>query len=466
MKVSFLDREFCSESALSPASLERCATRRWIKVNVRIVAGETALRTKFLALILTPLAVGFLSVPEIHPQAQSSQPRASVQPATSISSAQGTTTKKTTGTTATRPTYDRALLQPALLKERAPDQFSVKFTTTRGDFTVTVTRSWAPLGADRFYTLVKHHFYDNASFFRVLPNFVVQFGISAYASVSAAWKYASIKDDPVTQSNLRGYIVFGTAGPNTRTTQVFINLLDNKRLDSLGFAPFGQVTEGMSAVETMYQGYGENAPYGSGPDQSMIMEQGQPYLKAWPKLDYIKTAVLVAAAPSATTGDGEPTLPETMKFIQSKLSALGKVSFVAVSKDAIHGTTISNLRSERASSVVADARTCTIHYHWTTTLDDQSQSDQDIQFSFKVIAKIEIMPLQDALNKTSVADGHPELIVQSTNPQLWNLLVTRSDVPKQFNHFSFDDENIADRIAKAMTHAAELCGAGANKEPF
>ena len=96
----------------------------------------------------------------------------------------------------------------------------------------------------------------------------------------------------------------------------------------------------------------------------------------------------------------------------------------------------------------------------------RSQSDQDIQFSFKVIAKIEIMPLQDALNKTSVADGHPELIVQSTNPQLWNLLVTRSDVPKQFNHFSFDDENIADRIAKAMTHAAELCGAGANKEPF
>jgi len=193
-------------------------------------------------------------------------------------------------------------LRPALLKDKAPEQYQVKFTTTRGDFTVTVTRGWAPLGADRFYSLVKHHFYDNASFFRVLPGFVVQFGISAYPPVSAAWKKTEIKDDPVAQSNKRGYIVFATAGKDTRTTQVFINLVDNKRLDSMGFAPFGQVTEGMNVVEMMYEGYGEGAPQGAGPDQSKIEEQGKPYLdKGWPKLDYIKTTTLLTTTPAAAS---------------------------------------------------------------------------------------------------------------------------------------------------------------------
>src|SRR5712692_1309659 len=129
---------------------------------------------------------------------------------------------------ALRPGFDRALLRAALLKDTAPETFRVKFTTTRGDFVVTVNRAWAPIGADRFYNLVKHHFYDNASFFRVVPGFVVQFGISGYPPISAAWKNADIKDDPVTQSNLRGYLVFATAGANTRTTQVFVNLVDNK----------------------------------------------------------------------------------------------------------------------------------------------------------------------------------------------------------------------------------------------
>ena len=163
--------------------------------------------------------------------------------------------------------YDRTLLHPALLKAKAPASYQVKFVTTKGDFTVTVTRAWAPVGADRFYNLVKHHFYDNASFFRVLPGFVAQFGLSAYPAVSTAWSKATISDDPVTQSNLHGYLTFATAGPNTRTTQIFINLADNKRLDGMGFAPFAQVTDGMNAIDALYADYGEGAPQGGGPDQ-------------------------------------------------------------------------------------------------------------------------------------------------------------------------------------------------------
>src|SRR6201986_3814748 len=167
-----------------------------------------------------------------------------------------TATKKpaASGTAATHAaTYDRALLHPALLKDKAPDTYVVKFVTTRGDFTVTVTRASAPLGADRFYNLVKHHFYDNAVVFRAVPNFVTQFGISSYPPVSAAWKKTEIKDDPVTQSNKKGAIVFATTGPNTRTTQVFINLKDNAFLDKTGFAPFGTVdADGMKVVEKFF----------------------------------------------------------------------------------------------------------------------------------------------------------------------------------------------------------------------
>jgi peptidyl-prolyl cis-trans isomerase A (cyclophilin A) len=206
-------------------------------------------------------------------------------------------TQAKSGATAARSPYDRALLRPALLKAQAPASYQVKFTTTRGEFVVTVTRAWAPVGADRFYNLVKHHYYDNASFFRVVPDFVVQFGISAYPPVSAAWKDTNIKDDPVTQSNKKGSLTFATAGPNTRTTQIFINLKENVRLDSMGFAPFGVVEgKGMDVVEMMYGQYGDNA----GPDQDQIEKQGKPYLdKGWPKLDSIKTATLVAPAGAA-----------------------------------------------------------------------------------------------------------------------------------------------------------------------
>jgi peptidyl-prolyl cis-trans isomerase A (cyclophilin A) len=211
-------------------------------------------------------------------------------------------TQTKSGATAVRSPYDRALLQPALLKDKAPASYQVKFTTTRGEFVVTVTRAWAPVGADRFYNLVKHHYYDNASFFRVVPEFVVQFGISAYPPISAAWKDANIKDDPVTQSNKKGSLTFATAGPNTRTTQIFINLKENVRLDSMGFAPFGVVEgKGMDVVEMMYGQYGDNA----GPDQDQITKQGKPYLdKGWPKLDSIKTATLVA--PAGATAAAKP----------------------------------------------------------------------------------------------------------------------------------------------------------------
>ncbi len=219
----------------------------------------------------------------------------------SAAAGQGATTKKAASTVRA---YDRALLRPTLLKDKAPAQYKVKFVTTRGEFTIDVTRAWAPLGADRFYNLVKHHFYDNASVFRVVPSFVAQFGISAYPAVTTAWKGTDIQDDPVTQSNKKGYITFATAGPNTRTTQVFIDLQDNTRLDRMGFAPFGVVEgDGMKVVEMFYDQYGDNA----GPDQPKIEKEGKPYLdKGWPKLDTIKSATLLTSAPAPASKPATP----------------------------------------------------------------------------------------------------------------------------------------------------------------
>ena len=229
------------------------------------------------------------------------------------------TKPKSATTTAAKPaattTYDHALLKPALLKDKAPDTYQVKFDTTRGEFTITVTRAWAPLGADRFYTLVKHHYFDNARFFRVLPNFVVQFGLSANPAVNAAWEKATIKDDPRNQSNKPGTLVFATAGPNTRTTQLFINLKDNgPGLDSQGFTPFGQVDgDGMKVVEMLYDQYGENA----GMDQENITKGGEKYLAThWPKLDTIKSATLMGAAattPAKPTASAKPVAKPAAK---------------------------------------------------------------------------------------------------------------------------------------------------------
>lgn len=188
-------------------------------------------------------------------------------------------------------TTDPALLHPAELKAKAPDVYDVKFTTTKGDFTVQVNRAWAPLGADRFYNLVKHGFFTGAPFFRVVPGFIIQFGLTGDPAVNRAWQNANIKDDPVTQSNKPGTLTFATAGPNTRTTQLFINFGDNAGLDRQGFAPFGQVTSGMEVVKGLYSGYGEQ------PNQGAITSQGKAYIeKNFPKIDSIVSATVVPAA--------------------------------------------------------------------------------------------------------------------------------------------------------------------------
>jgi peptidyl-prolyl cis-trans isomerase A (cyclophilin A) len=194
---------------------------------------------------------------------------------------------------------DRALLHPATLKAQAPAVYDVRFTTTKGDFVVEVTRAWAPLGADRFYNLTKHGFFTGASFFRVVPGFVVQFGISADPKISAAWETAAIKDDPVRASNKAGYITYAMGGPNTRTTQVFINLRDNaSSLDRMGFAPFGQVISGMEVVEQLYSGYGDLPEMGGrGPSEDAIAKGGRAYLdKSFPRLDSIQRAIVVLPA--------------------------------------------------------------------------------------------------------------------------------------------------------------------------
>jgi peptidyl-prolyl cis-trans isomerase A (cyclophilin A) len=196
--------------------------------------------------------------------------------------------------------FDPALLQPATLRAKAPAEYEVKFVTTAGEFTVKVTRAWAPNGADRFYNLVRHHFYDGAAFFRVLPGFMAQFGLSAYPEVSKVWENATIKDDPIVQSNHRGFLSFATAGPNTRTTQVFINYGNNEALDKSGFSAFAVVTEGMEVVDKLYNGYGEGAPEGHGPAQDLIGSRGRAYLeKGFPKLDTIRSATLVPGAASS-----------------------------------------------------------------------------------------------------------------------------------------------------------------------
>ncbi|HEV8120222.1 MAG TPA: peptidylprolyl isomerase [Candidatus Polarisedimenticolia bacterium] len=191
------------------------------------------------------------------------------------------------------------LTDPAALNETAPETYRAKFTTSKGDFVIEVTRAWAPHGADRFYNLVKNGFYDDQRFFRVVYGFMVQWGIHGDPALNSVWSVARIPDDPVTQKNLRGYVTFATAGTNTRTTQVFINYADkNTSLDSQGFAPFGKVVEGMEVVNKLFSAYGEGAPSGHGPDQNRIQKEGNAYLtKSFPKLDFIKTATIEKPAP-------------------------------------------------------------------------------------------------------------------------------------------------------------------------
>lgn len=182
---------------------------------------------------------------------------------------------------------DASLKNPAALKEQAPATYKVKFDTSVGPVVIQVTRAWAPNGADRFYNLVKNGFFDDSRFFRVVPNFMVQFGIYGDPAVQKGWANANIQDDPVKQTNKKGYLTFATRGPNTRTTQVFVNLKANAFLDAQGFAPFGEVISGMAVVEKITSQYGEK------PVQPMIQSGGNAYLsKEFPKLDFIKKATI------------------------------------------------------------------------------------------------------------------------------------------------------------------------------
>ena len=185
------------------------------------------------------------------------------------------------------------LKTPAAFTEKAPDTYKATFETSKGSFTITVRRAWAPIGADRFYNLVKSGFFEDCRFFRVLDGFMAQMGINGDPAVAAAWRAARIADDPVKQSNKRGFVSFATAGPGTRTTQFFVNFQDNSNLDASGFSAFGEVTDGMSVVDKLYNGYGEGGPRGKGPDQGRLQAEGNAYLmKEFPKLDYVKKTTI------------------------------------------------------------------------------------------------------------------------------------------------------------------------------
>ncbi len=196
--------------------------------------------------------------------------------------------------TAEQPDVEK-LMNPAALNEQAPDTYEAKFVTSQGTIVINVRRAWAPIGADRFYNLVKNGFYDNCRFFRVLYAQAAQFGINGDPRLNTVWSKAWIHDDPVKQSNRKGYVSFAKGGPNSRTTQVFINLSDeNVVLDGQGFAPFGTVTKGTDVIDVLYSDYGEGAPQGRGPSQARLQLEGNAYLqKNFPKLDYIKSATIV-----------------------------------------------------------------------------------------------------------------------------------------------------------------------------
>lgn len=185
-------------------------------------------------------------------------------------------------------TLSAATQSASAADEKVPDKFKVKFETTAGNFVIEVTKEWAPIGAAHFHKAIKDGFYDECRFFRVVPKFIVQFGINGDPNVQKKWKANVLKDDPVTQKNVKGTLTYATAGADTRTTQLFINYNDNTFLDKQGFSPFGKVVEGMDVVEKIYAGYGET------PRQDLIQAYGNKYLKQeFPKLDYIKKASIV-----------------------------------------------------------------------------------------------------------------------------------------------------------------------------
>jgi len=228
----------------------------------------------------------------------------------STSAVKSTTAAKSTAAPAA-PAAD--LLHPATLNRTAPAIYRVKLTTTKGDVLIEVTRAWAPRGADRFYNLVRAGYFNDCAFYRVIPKFMAQFGISARPEVNKAFATANIPDEPRKESNKRGMVSFATAGPNTRATTLFINMTDNAYLDPMGFAPIGEVVEGMGNVDMLYTGYGDISIH-----QTEFENGGKSYVdRTFPKLDRILTATIApmpAAAPPAMAPKAlTPTPPGAAK---------------------------------------------------------------------------------------------------------------------------------------------------------
>jgi peptidyl-prolyl cis-trans isomerase A (cyclophilin A) len=236
---------------------------------------------------------------------------AQTPPAKSAPARKSTVTKSAAAKKAPSAQSSARLLNPALWRQRAPAEFKVKFTTTKGDFVIDARRDWAPLGVDRFYNLVRSGYFTDVSFYRVVPGFVVQFGAAPSPRVQAAWEKAPIKDDKVAQSNTRGRVTFAMGGPGTRTTEIFINLKDNSALDKYpgaAFAPIGEVVEGMEVVDQIYSGYGDMQEQGGhGPSQQRTQREGKAYLdKNFPNLDSIKSATIISGEPAAPEPKAAP----------------------------------------------------------------------------------------------------------------------------------------------------------------
>ncbi|MFA6317779.1 MAG: peptidylprolyl isomerase [Elusimicrobiota bacterium] len=248
----------------------------------------------FLSAVVLILAAGGVRTLQAA-DAPKMEPAKAAAPAKKAASVKADPAKKVEADKAkSGPTDPKTLLAPEKAVEKAPDVFRVKFATTKGEFVIEARRDWAPNGVDRFYNLVKLGYFDGVSFFRVVKGFMVQFGIHGTPEVNAAWRSARIMDDPVKNTNARGTVTYAMAGPNTRTTQLFINYGNNAALDGQGFPPFGQVVKGMEVVEKLYDGYGDMPDFGGRcPDQGRMQNEGDPYLKKdFAKLDYVKTARL------------------------------------------------------------------------------------------------------------------------------------------------------------------------------
>ena len=209
-----------------------------------------------------------------------------------------TATESTTAAPLASPVEEAKTPAETLTKtDKVPDRYAVQLDTTKGPIIIDVHRNWAPKGADRFYELITKNYFTDIAFFRVISGFMAQIGIHGDPETNGQWREKRIADDPVIGSNTRGTVSFATSGPNSRTTQFFINFSNNGRLDTMGFAPFGKVRN-MDNVDRLYSGYGEGAPGGRGPSQALMSQRGNDYLRAqFPQLDYIKKAMLTDPKP-------------------------------------------------------------------------------------------------------------------------------------------------------------------------